>query len=87
GVKLQVIHRTVITRQPDVLQALMINRRLAIDAKPVAIVNKKTDIFGEKAVLLNDLTRSLAMDVYPVLILRDASQRLILVMESCAGWR
>ncbi|MGJ0639542.1 hypothetical protein, partial [Xenorhabdus bovienii] len=61
----------------------MINRRLAIDAKPVAIVNKKTDIFGEKAVLLNDLTRSLAMDVYPVLILRDASQRLILVMESC----
>ncbi|MDE9459750.1 hypothetical protein, partial [Xenorhabdus bovienii] len=69
------------------LQAQVINRWLAIDSKLVAIVNKKTGIFGEKGNLLSDLTHSIAMDVYPVFILRVASQRPILAMGNCALWR
>ncbi|CDG19412.1 hypothetical protein [Xenorhabdus doucetiae] len=60
---------------------------MAINTEHVPIVNDMAYIFGEKANLLRELTHSIAMDVYPVFILRAASQRWLLVMESCAGRR
>ncbi|MCG3472088.1 hypothetical protein L7750_17390 [Xenorhabdus bovienii] len=60
---------------------------MAINAEHVAIVNKLAGIFGKKGKLWRDLTGSLKLGVYPVFILRVASQRSILMMESCAGWR
>ncbi|KLU14474.1 MULTISPECIES: hypothetical protein [Xenorhabdus] len=60
---------------------------MAIDTEYAAIVIKLAGIIGKKPDLQSDLTRSLEMDVYTVFILRDASQRLILMMESCSGWR
>ncbi|WP_045973078.1 hypothetical protein [Xenorhabdus doucetiae] len=60
---------------------------MAINTEHVPIVNDMTRIFGEKDNLLRELTHSIEMDVYPVFILRAASQRQLLMMESCAGRR
>ncbi len=62
-------------------------KNMTIYIEHVAIVNDMVGIFGEKESLLSALTHSLAMDVYTVIILRVASQRQSLVMESYTWWR
>ncbi|WP_045973067.1 hypothetical protein [Xenorhabdus doucetiae] len=55
---------------------------MAINTEHVPIVNDMTRIFGEKDNLLRELTHSIEGDVYPVFILRAASQRAVIDDES-----
>ncbi|MDC9594723.1 hypothetical protein [Xenorhabdus sp. IM139775] len=73
--------------RPEEAVKLAQGHDMAINTKDVLIVSKNEAIFGEKDNLLSELTHSIEMDVYPVFILRAASQRQLLMMESCAGRR